>query len=323
MLLPLMMIAGGLLLLAFSADRFVDGAAAVAGHSGVPPLLIGMVIVGFGTSAPEMTVSVLSAIDGSPGLALGNAFGSNIANIALILGVVALVSPVIVQSRILRQELPLLTVVTLLTLALIFDGHIGRVDAAILLTIFCALIGWSVHLALRPQVDPLALEYTSELKQDAMPVGRAVFWLIAGLLLMIGSSRMLVWGAVQIAHGFGISDLIIGLTIVGVGTSLPELASSIAACRKGNDDLAVGNIIGSNLFNTTAVVGLAGIITPFDLPAGVLTRDWPVMMLLTSSIFLFGYDKRGGGKIDRGEGAVLLAAFIAYTAWLGYAALHV
>lgn len=311
-------IIGGLILLAWSADRFVDGASAVADHFGMPPLLIGMVIVGFGTSAPEMTVSVLSALEGNAGIALGNAYGSNITNIALILGLTAVISPIAVHSQVLRKELPILTAVTLLAGWQLLDGGITRADAVTLLAVFGGLMAWSIWQGLQKKGDTLGGEVARELAAQPMRPGRAIFWLVAGLLLLIAGSRILVWGAVKIAHGFGVSDLIIGLTVVAVGTSLPELASSIAAIRKGESDIALGNVLGSNLFNTLAVVGLAGTICPMAIEPALFSRDLPVMAGLTVSIFVIGYGFAGRpGRINRFEGAALLLCFAGYTAYLG------
>ncbi|HRQ06103.1 MAG TPA: calcium/sodium antiporter [Nitrosomonas halophila] len=306
----------GLALLVWSADRFIEGAAAVAHHSGMPPLLIGMVVVGFGTSAPELVVSVLAAMQGSPGMALGNAYGSNIVNIALILGVVALISPIHVHSRILRQELPLLAGATALAAWQIWDGHISRLDAAVLLAVFASLMGWAIWQGLRTQADRLGDEIEQALASRPMPLSRAMLWLIAGLVLLIVSSRMLVWGAVEIAQGMGVSDLIIGLTIVALGTSLPELAASIMAARKGAHDIAIGNVIGSNLFNTLAVVGLAGVIHPLEIGPEVFCRDMMVMAVLTLSLFVIGYGFGRSGRIDRLEGAMLLSCYMGYAAFL-------
>ena len=306
----------GLALLVWSADRFVEGAAAVAQHLGLPTLLIGMVIVGFGTSAPEMVVSALAASQGNPGIALGNAYGSNITNIALILGVTALISPIAVHSRVLRKELPLLTLVTALAAWQLWDGQITRLDAVVLLAVFSGLMGWTIWQGLQAKEDALGTEIAQELDVRVMPIRRAVFWLVAGLLLLILSSRILVWGAVEIAQGFGVSDLIIGLTIVAVGTSLPELAASVIAARKGEHDIALGNILGSNLFNTLAVVGIAGAIHPLAVGPEVFNRDMLVVAALTVSLFVFGYGFRGPGRINRIEGAVLLACYLGYVAYL-------
>lgn len=316
MILAFLAVVFGLALLVWSADRFVEGAAVTARHFGMPPLLIGMVVVGFGTSAPEMVVSALAASQGNPGLALGNAYGSNITNIALILGLTALISPIAVHSQVLRQELPILTAITALAAWQLRDGEINRIDAVVLLGVFIGLMTWTIWQGLRKKADAFGSEMQQELEVHAMPIRTAVLWLVAGLLLLIVSSRILVWGAVAIAHGFGVSDLVIGLTIVAVGTSLPELASSIIATRRGEHDIALGNVLGSNLFNTLAVVGIAGAIHPMMVEPEVLSRDILVMAVLTVSLFIFGYGFRAAGRINRLEGTLLLACYVGYTTYL-------
>jgi cation:H+ antiporter len=306
----------GLALLVWSADRFIDAAAATAKHFGMPALLIGMVIVGFGTSAPEMVVSAMAALDGNPGLALGNAYGSNIANIGLILGLCALILPLTVHSNVLRKELPILLGVTLLAGYQLLDGDLTRTDAFVLLGVFLLLMGWSIVSALRNRDDALGVEFEAEL-QEVMPFGKALLWLLIGLALLIAASRAFVWGAVNIAHALGVSDLVIGLTIVAVGTSLPELASSLVAIRKGEHDIAVGNVVGSNLFNTLAVVGIAGSIHPLTVESVVLQRDWVVMLTFTLALTAMGLGLTASrGRLVRWEGALLLLGFIAYTGWL-------
>ena len=315
MLLAIAAIIVGLLLLIWSADRFVDGAAATARHFGMPQLLIGIVIIGFGTSAPEMIVSALSALNGNPGIALGNAYGSNITNIGLILGLTALVLPLAVNSQVLKQELPILIFVTALSAFLIMDGDVLRLDAWILLGIFFIYMGWTIWTGLSNRDDSLVHDVKEELqKQEYMSLAKALMWVVIGLALLMGSSQLLVWGAVKIAHYFGVSDSVVGLTIVAVGTSLPELASSIAAARKNEVDLAVGNIIGSNLFNTLAVVGLAGAISPMYVGQEVFTRDMPVMSTLTVLLLVFGFGKKG--QINRIKGLILLLAYIGYNFYL-------
>ncbi|XOB91884.1 calcium/sodium antiporter [Pseudomonadota bacterium 24LQ007] len=316
MLIASLAILAGLALLVWSADRFVEGSAAAAGHFGMPPLLIGMVVVGFGTSAPEMVVSALAASQGNPGLALGNAYGSNITNIALILGITAVIAPIAVHSQVMRKELPILALVTLAAAWLLFDGELSRLDATGLLVLFALVLGWSIWSGMRKTDDVFATEMDAELATHPMPIRNAMLWLVVGLVLLIISSRILVWGAVDLATRFGVSDLVIGLTIVAIGTSLPELASSIIAARKGEHDLALGNILGSNLFNTLAVVGIAGSIAPMAVANEVLIRDIPVMVGLTLALFVLGYGFRGPGRINRVEGAGLLAVFVGYTVYL-------
>lgn len=306
MLLAFLAVAVGLIVLVWSADRFIDGAAAVARHFGMPPLLIGMVIVGFGTSAPEMLVSVLSALNGSPGIALGNAYGSNITNIALILGVTALISPMAVQKNIVRVEMPVLLASTVLAIALLWDGQLSLLDGVILLMSLVAYMIFTVRQGMKNN------HADSDENMADMKMSKALFWLVVGLALLVGSSRLLVWGAVSIASAMGVSDLVIGLTVVAVGTSLPELASSIMAARKNEHDIAIGNIVGSNLFNGLAVVGLATVLHPMSVSPEILTRDVSVMTVLTVLLWVFCLSFR----IGRGKGAVLLGSYIAYTVYL-------
>lgn len=317
MTLAVLAILGGFILLVWSADRFVEGAAATAKYAGMPSLLIGMVIVGFGTSAPEMVVSAMAAIDGNPDLALGNALGSNIVNTGLILGLTAIITPILVQSKIVKKEIPLLLLIGLALGYFLWDGVLTRFESVLLLLGFFLLIGWSIFSAMRGKGDTLESEMDNELVEHAMPIKKAVFWLVLGLVLLIVSSRVLVWGAVSIAEALGVSDLIIGLTIVALGTSLPELAASIIAVKKGEHDIAIGNVVGSNMFNLLAVVGIAGVISPMtSLSADVLSRDWLVMMAMTLALLFMAYGFRRAGRINRFEGAGLLVAFCAYNTWL-------
>lgn len=323
MILPIVAVLLGLGVLVWSADKFVDGAVGVARFCGMSTLLIGMVVVGFGTSAPEMVVSALSAMQNAPELALGNAYGSNIANIALILGMTAIVSPVIVVRKALFRDLPILMVVTALSFILMMNGSVSRSDGIIMLAVFALVMGVNIVGEKRRKSDTGAAEVeSSESGSEKVTLGKSIFLLLLGLVLLVASSRALVWGAVEIARALGVSDLLIGLTIVAVGTSLPELASSIVAARKGEDDLAFGNIIGSNLFNTLLVVGIAAIIAPMNsYEPAVFTRDMPVMAVLTVLLLLFGLPVRKNrvgadgkriGRINRIEGATFLAVYIGY-----------
>lgn len=317
MALAVLAIISGFALLVWSADRFVEGAAATAQHAGMPSLLIGMVVVGFGTSAPEMVVSAMAALDGKPDIALGNALGSNIANNGLILGITALIAPIVVHSKIVRRELPLLLTIGVLAGVLLWDNALTRIESLLLLAGFFGLIGWSIFAALGSRDDVLATEMEQELAARSMPLGRALFWLAAGLILLIVSSRILVWGAVDIAQALGVSDLVIGLTIIALGTSLPELAASVIAARKGEHDIAIGNVVGSNMFNLLAVIGIAGVIAPMQsVAAEVLSRDWPTMMAMTVALFVMAYGFRGAGRINRVEGLLLLTSYLAYNAYL-------
>ena len=305
-------ILAGFLLLVWSADRFICGASATARNLSVSPLIIGLTIVGFGTSAPEMLVAAIAAAEGSPGLAIGNAIGSNIANITLVLGTAALIMPLSVNSRILRKELPLLLGAMTLMLLLIQDKHLGRTDGLVMTSSMLLLMWWIARQAMinRTQ-DPMYSEFEKELPQP-MSTPLALMWLVSGLVLLVVSSRILVWGAVELAIEFGVSDLLIGLTIIAVGTSLPELAASVAGALKNSHEIAIGNVVGSNMFNTLAVMGIPGLIYPSTLDAGVLDRDVPVVFALTIALVIMVYGYRRQGRINRLEGAILLACFIGY-----------
>lgn len=317
MLLAFSAIIAGLFLLVWSADKFIEGSAITAKYAGLPPLLIGMVIVGFGTSAPEIIVSAMAASDGNPDLALGNAFGSNIVNITLILGITALISPILVQSSIIRKEIPLLLIAVVGTGVLIWDGAISTVDAWLLLGGFFVFFAWTIVSGIRASDDALSNEFENEVNAARMSLKVAVLWLIAGLILLLVSSRILVWGAVEIASILGVSDLIIGLTVVALGTSLPELAASIIAARKGEHDIAIGNVVGSNIFNILAVVGIASVIEPISAIAPeVFYRDWSAMLFTTLLLLAFGYGVRRQGRINRIEGAALLLAYLGYNGYL-------
>ena len=319
MIFYLLAVVLGFALLVWSADRFVDGAASTAKHLGMPSLLIGILIVGFGTSAPEMVVSAIAAYEGNPGLALGNAIGSNIVNIALILGITAIVAPIAVNSKIVKKEIPLLLLIVLFTGYLLLDNTLTLFEGVILLAGFFALVLWSVFAAFRSRGDSFEDQMDIELNEDIMSLKVGIMWLVFGLILLIASSRLLVWGAVGVANSFGVSDLIIGLTIVALGTSLPELAASVMAARKGEHDIAIGNVVGSNMFNLLAVIGIAVVIAPMNnIPLEVLKRDWIVMLLLTIALFVMAYGFRGrDGRINRVEGTILILCYVAYNTYLG------
>ncbi len=317
----LLALLAGLILLAWSADRFVDGASGLAVKLGVSPMIVGLTIVAFGTSAPEILVSAMAALNGNPGLALGNAVGSNIANIGLVLGATALVLPLAVRSETLRREFPMMAVVMAFTLLLIIDGELSRTDGTLLLAGMFLLIGVTVRIGRQSHYgDPLAEELAAEQSPQIIETtgtGRYLWLLTGGLLILLLASRLLVWGAVGLASHFGISDLVIGLTIVAIGTSLPELAASLVAARKGEDDIAIGNVVGSNLFNLLAVIGVAGTMAPTTIDQPLLWRDYPIMLALTITLYLLA---RGSGsqpgKIGRLPGALLLLTFIGYNSWL-------
>jgi cation:H+ antiporter len=262
-----------------------------------------------------MVISAISASQGNPGLALGNAYGSNIANIALVLGLTALIQPITVHPLVLRRELPVLFCVTLMAVIQLWDGSLSRIDAWILLAVFCLLMTWNIMQGFQSQGRTLNSKIQEDYKShDGMSFKKSLVWLFLGLALLIISSRLLVWGAVQIAQNFGISDLIIGLSIVAIGTSLPELASSVIAIYKNEHDMALGTILGSNLFNTLTVVGIAGAIHPMSIAPEVLYRDCMVMGVLILSLFFIGKDF----IIKRYEGVGLLSVYLGYTVWLAF-----
>ena len=308
----------GLVILTWSAGRFVDGASGLARHFGVSPLIVGLTIVAFGTSAPEMLVSATAAWQGNSGLAIGNAVGSNIVNMTLVLGVAALIVPLKINSQTLNREFPLTLVVMLFALALIWNGVLSRIDGLLLAAAMVAVVFWTLHLArVAPSDDPLATDFADEMP-ETVAASRTWWLVLSGLILLLVSSRLLVWGAVGTAQHFGVSDLVIGLTIVAVGTSLPELAASVTAARKGEHDIAVGNVVGSSLFNILAVLGISGIVGPGPFDTVVLTRDYPLMVGLAIALYLLarGIRKSGHGTIQRWAGGLLLAVFVVYQGWL-------
>lgn len=312
MLLSSLAVIGGFILLVWGAERFVHGASATARNLGVSPLIIGLTIVGFGTSAPEMLVSGVAAWQGNPGLGVGNALGSNITNIGLILGVTAVISPFVVNSELLRREYPLMFAIMVLALMLLVDGDLSRMDGVILIAGLGLMIFWLIRMSLRKgEPDPLVAEYEREIP-TGMTLSTALVWTALGLVVLLVSSRLLVWGAVNIAEALGVSDLVIGLTVVAIGTSLPELAASVTSVLKKEPDIAIGNVIGSNMFNLLAVLALPGLIHPYVLEPGILDRDFPVMFGFTIALFAMAYGFRDEGRITRWEGAVLIIAYVAY-----------
>lgn len=311
LLYSILAIIAGFGLLVWSADRFVYGASALARNLGVPPLVVGLTILGFGTSAPEIVVSIIAAAQGNPGVAVGNAIGSNIANIGLVLGLTAMICPLTVKSETLRREYPVMFIVMLLSLGLIMDGELSILDGSILLLGLVLLGYWVVNLGLtKKRRDPMEQEFEQEIPRISSL--RASVWVFFGLLVLLASSRALVWGAVNIATIAGVSDTVIGLTVVAIGTSLPELAASISGALKKEYDLAIGNVIGSNMFNLLAVLGIPGVIAPHVLEPSVLQRDFPVMIGLSIALFAVSYGFRNDGRITRLEGGALFAAYIVY-----------
>ena len=312
----LLQVATGLVLLIWGADRFVYGAAATATNLGVAPLLIGLTIVAFATSAPEILVSILAASRGEPDLAVGNAIGSNIANIGLVLGAVAVVHPIELKSATLRREMPALLAVSLLTVALFLDSYLSTVDGLVLLTGLVIVMVWLTRLGMKSAAnDPIAAEYEAEIPHDvSMPM--ALTWLLIGLIILLIGADLLVKGAIDIARTLGVTEVVIGITLVAVATSLPELAVTIVSALKGEYGLAIGNIVGSNIFNLLAVIGAASVIEPAALPQSVLSLHIFVMVAFTLVMFAMSYDYEGKGQISRVEGFALVIAYIGYIAYV-------
>ncbi len=312
----ILLIVAGLALLTWGADRFVHGAASAARNLGIAPLLIGLTIVAFATSAPEILVSIVASSQHQPGLAIGNAIGSNIVNIGLVLGVTALIRPIKMESATLRREMPALLAVTLLTVSLFLDSFLSRIDGIVMLTGLVIVMFWLVRLGLRSAAnDPIKMDYEAEIPTDVrMPV--AVAWLIVGLGALLIGAELLVNGAVGIARLLDVSDVVIGIIVVAFGTSLPELAVSLASALKGEYGLAIGNIVGSNIFNLLAVIGIAATIAPSPLPPSVLSLHIFVMVAFTLVLFAMTYDYDGGSELSRLEGLALLIAFLVYDSYV-------
>jgi cation:H+ antiporter len=311
MLIDILALLLGLVVLVFAADWFVDGASAIARNFGISPLLIGLTIVSLGTSAPEIMVSSLASFQGNPGLAIGNAIGSNIANMGLILGVTALLAPLAFHSRLLKRELPVLMLISIACYVLAFDG-LSVFDGVLMLLGLVAFLYWLIRTAMAEhKSDILTKEVEAEVP-ETMPNNKAWIFFVLGLLGLLISSKVLVWAAVNIAHAMGVSDLVIGLTIVALGTSLPELAASIGSVLKGEDDLAVGNVIGSNAYNLLAVFSLPALIAPGPVDVTVISRDFPVLLAFTGVLFILGVGLSRAGNINRWEGGGLLSAYLFY-----------
>ena len=316
LLTPFAVLIIGMVFLIWSADKFVDGASGLARNLGLSPLLVGMLVVGFGTSAPELLVSSTAALQNNPGLGIGNAIGSNITNIALVLGVTAILVNLPVQSRIVKIELPIVLASGAVAFWLMYhDNEFSKTDGWILAIGLVVTISILTYLSIKSPTKILATEACGELP-EALPLKPAIFWTIAGLVILVVSSKALVWSATDIAVYFGVSDLIIGLTIVAIGTSLPELAAAISSAKKGETDFAVGTVVGSNLFNTLGVLALPAIIGTTEIPKGVIERDLPIMLGITAVLLIFGFGCWHRYVINRWKGFVLLAAFIAYETML-------
>jgi len=312
MLIAIAELVGGFILLVWGADRLVAGASALARNLGVSPLIIGLTIIAFGTSAPELVVSGVAASRGNPGLAVGNAIGSNIANIGLILGLTALIYPLRVESETLRREYPLLTLIMVGSFIMAADLLYSRTEGWLLLTGLVALVIWMVRFGLRRGPDdPLAAEFAAEIPRD-MATAQAVTWLLVGLVILPLSSKFLVDGAIYIARSLEVSEAVIGLTVMALGTSLPELAAALTSALRHEDDLAIGNVIGSNMFNILGVLGLAAVIHPVEVELLMLKQDFPVMFLFTVLLFFMAYGITGPGRISRKSAVLLLALYLAY-----------
>ncbi|WP_373019380.1 calcium/sodium antiporter [Thiomicrorhabdus sp.] len=314
LLIPALALIVGLALLVWSSDIFIDGSASTANHLSISPLVIGVVVLGFGTSMPEVVVATLASLDNSPGLAVGNAIGSNIANIGLVLGVTAIIAPIVVKSSLIRRELPVLLAISVGAYLLLLDGHLDVMDGIILVSALVIVMIWmiKVNKEVDPQ-DPIASETTQVV--DTMPdfpLKKAILMLIGGLVILMISAKIMVWGAVEIAHFFEVPEVVIGLTIIAIGTSLPELAAAITAARKNEADLMIGNIVGSNLFNILAVLAVPGLLAPSVLEHSVLTEDIPVMLGFTLAMLLLALPYKGHAVINAPKGILLTLAFAAY-----------
>ena len=307
---------GGFGILVWAADRFVLGASGTARNLGVSPLIIGLTIVAFATSAPEMFTAAVAAWQGNPGLGIGNAIGSNIANIGLIVGTTALILPLTIHSKLLKREYPVLIAVMVLAVVLLLDGELSLIDGLVLLIALCAMVYWMVLISIGDRNrDVMAKEFAAEIPKK-MPLRRSLFLLFLGLVGLIVGSKILVVGAVSIAKMLDMSDLVIGLTIVAIGTSLPEMAAAIASAVKKEPDLAVGNVVGSNMFNTLAVLPLPGIIAPGKIDASLLTRDFPVMIGITIVLYIMSLKIISRNRIGRFNGLILLSGFCGYLVWV-------
>jgi cation:H+ antiporter len=312
MWVPLLVLIFGLVTLVWSADRFLSGAASAAGHLGVSKMLIGLTVVSLGTSAPEILVALTAAIEGNPLLAVGNAIGSNIANIGLVLGITAMIAPLPFSSGVLRKELPWLLGATLLTLWLLFDLQLTRLDGVILLTAM-GLIMYRLVKTQQATTEGVSVSIEEELDElQALSRRKAIFWLVAGLILLLVSAEMLVWAATRIAEWLGVTEMVIGLTVVAVGTSLPELAATVGAAVKGHSDIAIGNVVGSNILNILVVLAVPGLVSEPVIDNVALWRDCGMMLALTLALALFAYAIGSQRVITRFEGAVILLGWVGY-----------
>jgi cation:H+ antiporter len=312
MWLPILVLIFGFIMLVWSADRFVSGAAAAANNLGVSKMLIGLTVVSLGTSAPEILVALTASLDGLPMLAIGNAIGSNIANIGLVLGITALIRQLPFAPSVLKGELPWLMGTTVIALFCLADFRLDMIDGIILLS----GLGYILFRLTRvPLGTPEGFVDTFEEELDELPemqTPRALLWLGTGLIVLLGSAQALVWAASVIAGYLGVSELVIGLTVVAVGTSLPELAATVGSAIKGHPDIAIGNVVGSNILNILAVLAVPALVSPTNLESVVLWRDFGMMFALTMLLVLFAYGIGSRAIITRFEGTVLLLAWVGY-----------
>ncbi|OKY26132.1 calcium/sodium antiporter [Thalassotalea sp. PP2-459] len=317
MLLQIFILLVSLIALVWSADKFVLGASSLARNIGISPMIIGLTIVAMGSSAPEMMIAGTASLQGNPDTAIGNAIGSNITNIALVLGITAVLHPLSVSSSTIKREIPLVLAITCIAYWFVSDSYFSFVEGLILILGFVAYILTLLIITLRrskthPLDDAMVLEAEQEVP-DALPTPTSLFWLTVGIIILPLSATYLVDASVFIAKAFGISDLVIGLTVIAIGTSLPELAASIMSIVKKEDDLALGNIIGSNIFNILAVLSLAGLIAPGSIDPEASYRDAPYMLGVTFLLFFLCFTRRlGNFKITRLNGVMLLVSFVAY-----------
>ena len=318
MLLYVLSMLVGFGLLVWGADRMVVGAAVTADNMGVSPMLVGLTVVGFATSAPEILVSAAAALHGAPNLAVGNALGSNIANIGLVLATAAIIQPLAVRSQTLSRELPVMLAVSVIPVFLFPDLTLGRLDGIFLLLVFVGFLYWIIQLGIRTHGhDPIESEYSEDIPSGITP-RRAGLWIVVGLAVLVLGSEFLVFGAKAFAQALGISELVVGVTVLAVGTSLPELAVSVVSVRKGHHGLALGNIIGSNAFNTLAVLGVAATIQPVELDLNTVTLHLPVMLAFTVAFFFMAYNYNGSMRVNRLSGVLLLIGFITYHSYVAY-----
>lgn len=306
MLLNILFIVVGIALVLWGADRLTDGAVAVAEKMKMPQIVIGLTIVAMGTSMPEFCVSFISALKGTSDLAVGNIVGSNIFNALLIVGVSALVAPMTIMETTVRKDIPFALVASALLLIMCLDGDISRLDAGILFVMFLIFMYMTLKGAKKQGAD--AEEAIEGEGKKPMATWLSVVWILVGLLCLIGGSNLFVEGATAVATNLGVSEAVIGLTIVAGGTSLPELATSVVSARKGNSGIAIGNALGSNVFNILAILGITGMITPMTLK-GITNIDLSMLVVSIMLVWLFSFTKY---KIERWEGAVLTAVFVGY-----------